>query len=970
MRRTLGFLSLIFICTAVFLPNILFAQVLENPTALQISSALQTSSIDLSIEEVSYDSVERELQLETIISNLSGNYIDGLNYIVQIYRGENLLPEGDIFGQLEYIYESEGELPILAPSVVYSESLSIKIPNNIPTGSYFVKLIAHNNNATDFGLTYTQEAITLNGDGTIRQFEDVYLSDQAGSKIPTPVISDEDLPKLNLVLPTGFTYNEEDKILIKFFSSKYDREFVGEISSELKDVAEFVEENNSISIPLTNKYFSSPGLYEMEVSLENKTDNVVFSRAKVPLVYDGDYTYVYDIEVPSIEFEAESSLPISIGIISNTFKPVSIRLEVVSQKGEEFSFTKDVTPEVGQVENYTFDELLDSAITAKEILVSVVDPSSGQVLDQHTISFPDADVDDGSFFGSGFGFVLKIIGIIVLIALIIFAVFYFIKKRKTTLASLVLIFGTAVTCLTFGHGNFVQAFETKVNLSVAETVTNAESPICPYKKEFYVAGSSRCPLDGTSVSGTVRLQTKNVNAGEWNFENEYAYAPSFASAKIFGPYIFSTTLDENNKTLSVRSEFSKSSEVRSLCVDEIKSYSEVSEVSCEVDICSNIDGAQLAVPRANDLYTSYGIEEKVTSLGMIQKNGQCYSQCSPNVLCGDRSECVLDQETGSSYCRPQLASLCETATSPDFEDKRDTFRTGERIFFRVKTVGGSADYEYNWTNVEDTVDDNVAFGSFANNGDYSANVRVTSGSLSTNVSCPVKIRECVQDSQCSLGSLCSPNGFCVSSLLKATCDAYEDPELTNKKFTTKINDPIYWGVKINGGEEPYAYSWSGDVSGNEKVVSRQYAQPGEKKATVNIIDSSSAKQNITVQCSIAISECTFGDNSTCSAGDICREDLLCGPPFPVINNFKIKGANLVSDGGTCSVDISARNVNKCTIINVTNGDRVSISANANSISEVFSVGAGDYYMECRNSNDDIKKSSKISCSRLSQSSAF
>ncbi len=50
----------------------------------------------------------------------------------------------------------------------------------------------------------------------------------------------------------------------------------------------------------------------------------------------------------------------------------------------------------------------------------------------------------------------------------------------------------------------------------------------------------------------------------------------------------------------------------------------------------------------------------------------------------------------------------------------------------------------------------------------------------------------------------------------------------------EIGDPVIWTAHPRGGYPPYIYTWTGDVTGNTKSLSKRYVDTGPKSATVRV----------------------------------------------------------------------------------------------------------------------------------------
>lgn len=108
-----------------------------------------------------------------------------------------------------------------------------------------------------------------------------------------------------------------------------------------------------------------------------------------------------------------------------------------------------------------------------------------------------------------------------------------------------------------------------------------------------------------------------------------------------------------------------------------------------------------------------------------------------------------------------------------------------------------------------------------------------------------------------------------SVLLAGTVNAQE-PEALSATCSVdltevNINESVVWSANVSGGVAPYAYGWSGDVSGTSDSVTTSYDAVGLKQGSLIVTDAE--EQNVLVDCdnSVIVSAPEPLEFNSCSA---------------------------------------------------------------------------------------------------------
>lgn len=934
----------------------------QSQISTETASIVDTneSAIGLKIESLYFDSAKGELVLETEIENRTNSYIDSLGYTAEFFEGEELLYEGDIFSDLEYSFAKTGKVEILSPSSVRKDVLRIGIPETVSEGDYFAKLLVSNKTGTKFGLTYTDYSFELFGSDSLSVAESFGFYDQL---IHSAEISSNDYEYV-LTLSDDYVYDEKDRIEVSVYKVGFgERQVGGVIKGEISKIGLYDQNSNSILFNLRKSNVDGPGIYEIEARIF-RDDLLILDPTKTSFSVGETFSYLHDIEIEKINYIANEYIEGSVDIVNVGMELVSLELSITGQEGD-FVLEKDIFMDPNVLaKTFSLNEFVLPTDTQISKILFTLKDSKGNILDSYSMTLPDPTGSTGGQVVANFvfnDFVQYTIYLVV--AIFIGVTIWFVLRKKKDAVSYVLILFTFIVSVFLSFDTMASGasgvFQTP-NLFIDSNITKGDHDLCPRREQVAIIGSSRCAIDGKPLSGEIVLQKREVESVNWEDLKNYYYTPTSSGSKIFGPYIYTFDLYQPRVEVGIRGQF-QSNDSSSLCLDEFVQTSP-SKLTCDVDLCTNIDGEQLVVPEAGDWFDVDGKPERVTDLGMVQFDTQCFSLCSSDVACESGSECVVNPENAIRYCRPSLTNTCEVDDNLNFTNPRKIFTRGEQLYFKVNTGGGDDEYSYEWGSVDDILESNIATKSYTENGDYSLKVGVSSGDLETDVFCPISIRDCNRDADCELGMQCSLNGYCVKEPIVASCAVYSDSSLKKQIYNTNLGEQVYWHVTPEKGTAPFNFRWDGSVQGTAETISASYSTFGKKRSVVNLKDSSTPSQEVSVQCEVFVKECNIGDNSVCRSGYVCRSDFLCGPPLPSIATFKVTDSDFTSLNGSCSTEIKAFNSTKCSIINSDTSSKISLSAASNGIiDEEFEISAGNYILECINNNEDIVSSDPLVC---------
>ncbi len=140
-----------------------------------------------------------------------------------------------------------------------------------------------------------------------------------------------------------------------------------------------------------------------------------------------------------------------------------------------------------------------------------------------------------------------------------------------------------------------------------------------------------------------------------------------------------------------------------------------------------------------------------------------------------------------------------------------TVEVGESVTFEAEVDGGRSPYTYRWTG-DFTSSSRIVTVRFDDEGTYRATVRVTdSRGRTDSAECEVRVEE---DDE--------PEGF----------DAICVPART----TVDRNERVTLKARVDGGDRPYEYDWSGDADGDDDEITVRFNREGTYEIDLKVTD--------------------------------------------------------------------------------------------------------------------------------------
>lgn len=195
--------------------------------------------------------------------------------------------------------------------------------------------------------------------------------------------------------------------------------------------------------------------------------------------------------------------------------------------------------------------------------------------------------------------------------------------------------------------------------------------------------------------------------------------------------------------------------------------------------------------------------------------------------------------------------------------------------------------------------------------------------------------------------------------VEASCLAYTALNSNSPKLFFGPGEQVYWKATVDGGTNPYVYTWTGDASGNNQnsgpydvitggTVSGEYSYQDGPIYTANVLVRDDNGVSANASCSISIKQCVT--DLDCAdlgfpSGYICNnQTFTCVFPPPVFITPLSLDPGIVNEGEQCGLSWTVSSADSCMVYK--NGQ---IYLSEESSSATIDVDPGTYVVRCENS---------------------
>ncbi len=174
-----------------------------------------------------------------------------------------------------------------------------------------------------------------------------------------------------------------------------------------------------------------------------------------------------------------------------------------------------------------------------------------------------------------------------------------------------------------------------------------------------------------------------------------------------------------------------------------------------------------------------------------------------------------------SNCNPRpepCRTNCNPPPQPPVQDLNvicipsdRTVEVGESVTFEAEVDGGRSPYTYRWTG-DFTSSSRIVTVRFDDEGTYRATVRVTdSRGRTDSAECEVRVEE--DDEPEDFDAICVP-----------------------ARTTVDRNERVTLEARVEGGDRPYEYDWSGDADGDDDEITVRFDREGTYEIDLRVTD--------------------------------------------------------------------------------------------------------------------------------------
>jgi len=372
-------------------------EVIEQLNAAIRSEEESLPPILVEITNASFDESSRILTVSGTLTNTKEVFQDNLIYALQLFRGERLSTEGNVFGGLEYVLSDEGNLNPLGPREKSSFEIQYSVSPQITSDNYFIKIDVLDDQYNGYGLDYTKTPTQLTGSNS--------FVIQLGGHVRTiygetffmggPNITMDDT--LSVILPLSkntelaerITSGETYYIQGTAFTPDFDKELVYEYP---KEELEIVDDKGTdvLMYPVKPWVGAKPGPYTLELMVYDENENpVMLEPAGVRLLIEGLTTRIYSAKTGKNEYKMGDSLSLNVLLtLWNPGEPKDALLEVSLKDrvdGKVFKAEKEIQIISGDIEYDFSDITVPYAIDVASVSIILRDSATSAVLHEYSI---------------------------------------------------------------------------------------------------------------------------------------------------------------------------------------------------------------------------------------------------------------------------------------------------------------------------------------------------------------------------------------------------------------------------------------------------------------------------------------------------------------------------------------------------------------------------------------------------------
>ncbi|OGD69655.1 hypothetical protein A3E89_02020 [Candidatus Campbellbacteria bacterium RIFCSPHIGHO2_12_FULL_35_10] len=409
-------------------------------------------SASVSIKKINFDEATRRLNVQVDLKNNTTNFLDDLEYTIEIMKGDTLVENGYLFGNTEHTYRETKSFGKLAPNEESNKIFFITIPKNIETANYFVQIFINDKNLKFQNVDYIEEPMLLKGvGGRLSGLKVYFFSDNTGKSFPSAGLSTrlEESPKLMVPLDENKSVDEylksgrklDYRLVITDTMSDKKVVFTGEGSFQRGILAD--QDSIFAQLSPSNDDLKRGGSFDVALSfVDDKGEEIFKKNVRWLIEYGQLMTRILSVDSGKNLYKKGEGLDVTVETASFNGKGKTIvaELSLVGGWWFEETFVKEVVMDEYETK-IIFDNPVSKRVKLKEMNLVVKDKETGKILDTYNM-----DVNYFGIYGSGnYYFAYAFFGILFLLVGIFF---YLEKTKKLGFLVILVLFGITGTFLT------------------------------------------------------------------------------------------------------------------------------------------------------------------------------------------------------------------------------------------------------------------------------------------------------------------------------------------------------------------------------------------------------------------------------------------------------------------------------------------------------------------------------------------
>jgi len=869
--------------------------------------------LTVSITEVSTTTIELNLNY-SIINNRS-TFIDNLEYRLEIYRGDKLATEGDLFSPLTYVTNTTGIVSKIAPNEVMTGKVSYILPPSLVSGNYFVRFVVSDREYKNIGLDYTKSPILLTGAGSfLGQIEAKFRTSKGDNflmagqlidktEMPAIVIFLDENPGLKQAMSAGKKFTAE----IQVFSLESDQPVH---KYESKPILSSTDKDGKKMIKLDLVPWSGikPFPYQVELIIKDGQGSVVANKIVARWWVDGFMARIGDIQTQNNFYKKNQKLDLNVNLISfqwqeNQQAIVDVNFE--KPDGRLINFSKEVN--LAESYNLDFSDLkMPEKTMIQAVIVTFKDKASGEVYETKRVEMTQDKVYSQS---NKLDDILTWSGIILgMIALILLAI-YVKNKRKINLVLGVIFLILSIVVLVlvslFGVSKVFADKEQTISTVWFTVQPSGNQGTCPATTAIEMMGTASCPTcrNGVEYAGEIRMAGQSLGSVYVNDLGHIWESTTFGPYRVMAPLTTNHDWYEASMVTSEGYHCTASSAVATgpaiWCTVPVPLTGTCSASPANPSVGQEVTWTAIGsggtglhtysftgtgglshsgTNVAKKTYTQPGWKEVYVTIGEIGGSQTTNIQCDVQVGSTNTANCgsLLNQTSPTLPVNngTNLCSAGNVVVNSPFSDGNGKWWWSCGLTSTAAEKMWCPAYGAPINSTCGTASGTPMLSlPTVNTAGLCSGGPTTVGNISTHYNVTTDRNDDHYQWECT-GSQGAETWVCEAPRiytggLTASCSA--NPSSGNAPLS------VTWSATASGGTGPYTYLWSNGVSGSGISTTTTYTNSGTYNASVRVSDATSST---TVSCSpVSVNN----GNSGCSA---------CVPATPIIPaaNVPVPGA--------------------------------------------------------------------------------